>query len=162
MPDPSGAMSIREASPADAEGLAVLRFRFRSALGAAVEEEAAFVARVAPWLRARIGRPPWRAWVAVDAGGALVGNIFLQLVEKLPNPVVEAETIGYITNLYVEPARRGRGLGGRLLRAALAACPPETVDTVILWPTPESVALYRRAGFEPPAGILERSQRQGN
>ena len=43
--------------------------------------------------------------------------------------------------------------------STLAACPPETVDTVILWPTPESVALYRRAGFETPADILERSQR---
>jgi GNAT superfamily N-acetyltransferase len=159
MADPSSAVSIREATPADADTLAVLRYRFRSALGAAVEEEAVFVARAAPWLRARIGRPPWRVWAAVGPGGALVGNIFLQLVEKLPNPVVEAETIGYITNLYVEPAHRGRGLGGRLLRTALAACPPGEVDTVILWPTAESVPLYRRAGFGPPAGILERPQR---
>jgi GNAT superfamily N-acetyltransferase len=152
-------ITIREARSADAAALAVLRYRFRAELGAPVEGEASFVGRAAPWLRERLGRPPWRAWVAEGRSGAIAGTVFLQLVEKLPNPVAEAEAIGYITNLFVERSYRGCGIGGQLLQTALAACAPDEVDALILWPTPESVALYRRAGFAAPESLLERPLR---
>src|SRR5690606_32756431 len=138
------AIPMREATATDAPALAVLRYRFRSAIGTAVEGESAFGDRAAARLRGRIGRLAWGPGVAEAAGDRIVGNIFLQLVEKLPNPVVEAEAIGYITNLYVVPEYRRQGIGRRLLHAALAACAPGEVDTLILWPTPESVALYRK------------------
>lgn len=146
---------IRPATPADAQALARMRFRFRAELAPPAEAEAAFVARAAPWIAARLGREGWRAWVAADASGAIVGNLFMQLVEKLPNPAVEAETIAYLTNFFIVPERRRGGLGARMLRIALAACPPDQVDMVVLWPSPGSVTLYRRAGFAPPATMLE-------
>jgi GNAT superfamily N-acetyltransferase len=149
---------IRPAVPDDAPLLAALRYRFRAGLAQPTEAETTFVARAAPWFAARLGGPLWRGWAA-EVAGEVVGHVFLQLVEKIPNPVVEAEQIGYITNLYVRPEFRGRGLGRALLRAALDACPPELVDSVILWPTAESVPIYRRAGFAEPATILERPQR---
>jgi GNAT superfamily N-acetyltransferase len=151
-----GRAPIRAATPGDAPQLALLRYRFRAELGQPVEDELAFVARAAPWIADALASPAWRAWVALD-GAAIVGHIFLQLIAKVPNPIVEAETIGYITNLYVRPAQRNAGLGARLLHVALAACPAEAVDTVVLWPSQQSVALYRRAGFRPPAALLELS-----
>ncbi|GAB4451168.1 MAG: GNAT family N-acetyltransferase [Chloroflexi bacterium OHK40] len=152
---PCASATIRPATPADAPQLAALRYRFRSELERPGEPELAFLARTTPWIATRLAQPQWRAWVAV-ADTALVGNLFLQLIEKIPNPVAEAESLAYITNVYVEPAYRGQGLGRALLEAALAACPPTLVDTIVLWPTRASVTLYRRAGFGPPASLLER------
>jgi ribosomal protein S18 acetylase RimI-like enzyme len=56
------------------------------------------VERLAPGAR-------WRCWVAV-AEGQLVGTLWLQLVEKLPNPGDEPEHHGYVSSVYVAPALR--------------------------------------------------------
>ena len=96
----------------------------------------------------------WRAWLAESEGGA-VGTIWLQLVEKIPNPVAELEWHGYITSLYVRESFRGRELGSGLLRAALDACRKKEVDAVILWPTPQSRSLYLRHGFVVSDEIMQ-------
>jgi GNAT superfamily N-acetyltransferase len=152
-------VAIRPAMPADAADLARLRFRFRTELAAPVEDEAAFVARAADWFAARLAANAWRGWVAVAGDDEIIGHVFVQFVEKIPNPVPEPEAIGYLTNFYVVPVWRIRGLGRRLLDAALAACDEAEVDGVIVWPSEESVSLYLRHGFAPPRGLLERPRR---
>jgi GNAT superfamily N-acetyltransferase len=147
-------LRIRLAEVDDAGDLATLRYRFRAEAGKPVESEAAFVARTAPWIAERLGRQDWRAWVAVD-GGAIVGHVFLHFIDKVPNPVPEAETLAYLTNFYVLPELRNRGAGARLLEAALAACEGVDVETVFLRPSKDSVPLYRRNGFVD-AALLER------
>jgi predicted N-acetyltransferase YhbS len=149
------AIHIRPAQPGDATTLAMLRYRFRTEVGEPVETEAGFVARAAPWIAARLAGAAWRAWVAVDADAAIVGHVFVQFVEKIPNPVPEAETLGYLTNLYVAPPLRNQGIGALLLRAALAACEEMDVETVFLRPSRGSVPLYLRHGFMD-AAFLER------
>jgi N-acetylglutamate synthase-like GNAT family acetyltransferase len=153
--DPSS-LAIRRATVADAAQLASLRYQFRSELAEAVEDESAFVARMTAWLSARIEQPHWQAWVVSDAANQIYGHIFAQFVEKIPNPVVEAETIVYLTNVYIVPPLRNRGLGTRLLAAALADCDRADIDTLILWPSTQSESLYRRHGFRPPTSLLER------
>jgi len=91
-------------------------------------------------------KEPWHCWVLED-GLTIVGNLWLELVEKLPNPGPEAERHAYITNVYAEEAARG-GAGRMLLDAALAWCRERGVDTVILWPSEKSRTLYQRAGFD--------------
>ncbi|HEU0302430.1 MAG TPA: GNAT family N-acetyltransferase [Longimicrobium sp.] len=155
---------IRRAAPDDAPVLARLRFAFRAELGDAVEPEDAFVARCAPWMAERLaGDGPWRCWVAEDEGG-IVGHAWMQLLEKVPNPVDEREHHAYVTNCYVVPARRGGGIGGLLLSAALAWCEASGVDAVILWPSRDSRSLYRRHGFAAPDDVLQLhlSHRPGN
>jgi GNAT superfamily N-acetyltransferase len=149
-------LAIRRATGADAAQLATLRYQFRRELAVAVEDESAFVPRMTAWLIARIEQPQWRAWVVSDAANQIYGHIFAQFVEKIPNPVVEAETIVYLTNVYIVPPLRNRGLGSRLLAAALADCDRADIDTLILWPSTRSEALYKRHGFRPPASLLER------
>jgi GNAT superfamily N-acetyltransferase len=97
----------------------------------------------------------WRCWVAEEAG-KLVGTIWVQLIEKIPNPGAEAESHGYISNLYVEPSRRGAGLGSMLMDTCLRYCEKESVDAVILWPTPRSRRLYERHGFAVREDLFER------
>jgi GNAT superfamily N-acetyltransferase len=105
-------------------------------------------------MRDRLGADSlWRAWIAEAAAGP-VGAIWLQLVEKLPNPVAEAEWHGYVSNLYVRDSVRDRGVGSLLLRAALDECARVDVDNVILWPTPRSRSLYARHGFTEADNML--------
>jgi GNAT superfamily N-acetyltransferase len=147
--------TIRPATAADAADLARLRYEFRASLGQPAETEAAFVERAAAWMAERlVAGSLWRCWV-VDVDGSVAGHIWLQLIEKVPNPVVELEKHGYLTNAYVQESARGRGLGHRLMEAALACCREERVDSVILWPTPRSRSLYAQYGFEVRNDILE-------
>jgi GNAT superfamily N-acetyltransferase len=146
---------VRPATPADATRLAELRYEFRASVGQPTETEAEFVERASAWMRERLEEGgAWRCWV-VEADGVACGNVWLQLIEKLPNPVVELEKHGYITNVYLQDGLRGSGLGQRLVEAAMQCCRDEGVDSVILWPTPLSRTLYARYGFAVREDLLE-------
>lgn len=97
---------------------------------------------------------PWRCWV-LESGGQLAGNLWLQLIEKIPNPVQELEAHAYITNVYVRPAVRGAGGGELLLASAMEWCRTNGIDSAILWPTARSRSLYARAGFSATDSIME-------
>jgi GNAT superfamily N-acetyltransferase len=147
--------TIRRAAMADAKALAELRWEFRTSVGKAVEDRAKFLKRCVAWMRKRLSDAgAWRCWVAADASG-LQGSLWLQVIEKLPNPVDEVEVHGYITSFYVRPGARGRRLGTRLLDKALAFCRSLPVHAVILWPTAESRTLYGRRGFAEPDDLME-------
>jgi GNAT superfamily N-acetyltransferase len=147
---------IRPATEADVPELARLRWEFRVEFGAPAEPEAEFLDRCRGWMQERLGpQSRWRCWIAQE-GGRPVGTIWLQAIEKLPNPVSEPELHGYVSSLYVDPAARGRGTGSALLAACLETCDLLGMDAVILWPTPESRALYARHGFAVREDLLER------
>ena len=158
MPD----VSIRLAAPDDAATLARMRHAFRASLGVAVEDEATFVARATAWMTQRLGEAggPWRCWVAVH-DGVIAGHLWLQTIEKIPNPIVELERHAYITNVFVDEALRGAGIGQRLMDAALAFCREQGVDSVILWPTSRSRTLYARNGFAVRDDIMEANLDDG-
>jgi GNAT superfamily N-acetyltransferase len=147
---------VRAARADDAEALAHLRWEFRTGLGQPDETEAGFLARAQHWMRERLhGAGNWRCWVA-EQDGEVVGTLWLQLIEKLPNPVAEPERHGYISSLFVRPGLRGKGTGSALIEAALEACGSLDVDAVILWPTEESRRLYARHGFAVRDDVMER------
>ena len=106
-------------------------------------------------MAARLATAAWRSWV-LERQGELVGSVWLQLLEKLPNPVAEPEWHGYISSLFVRPDARGSGLGSRLLVAALEECDRRGCDAVLLWPTPRSRSLYQRHGVALRDDLLER------
>jgi GNAT superfamily N-acetyltransferase len=142
-----GRVRIRTATGDDARLLARLRYRFRIEHGEPVETEEAFVDRCAGWMADRLGTSPqWRCWVAEQPSG-IVGNLWLQLMEKLPNPVSEPEHHAYITNVYVLPDCRNGGVGALLLEAALDWCRNSEIDAVFLWPSDRSRSFYMRYGF---------------
>jgi GNAT superfamily N-acetyltransferase len=147
---------VRPAVAADVDALARLRYEFRVSLDAAREPEEAFLERCRGWMRARLsGSGGWHCWVAGDRP-ALWGTVWLQWIAKLPNPVGEPEWHAYVTNLFVRPSQRERGLGSALLAAAIRECEARRVDAVILWPTPRSRGLYVRHGFSVREDLLER------
>lgn len=152
--EPRTVPTLRRATRADAAVLARFRHEFRAPRDQNVESAGEFLARCEAWMRARLdAESAWRVWIAETDRGP-VGTVWLQLVEKLPNPVVEREWHGYVSNLFVRDEARDQGVGSTLLRAALDECDRLDVDNVILWPTPRSRSLYTRHGFAAADNML--------
>jgi len=135
--------------------LGALRYDFRAGMNEAVENREEFIERCSSWMEERLGAAErWVCWVVEDDAG-IAGQLWLEIVEKIPNPAPELEVHGYITNVYVDPRARGAGAGEALVRAALAYCREQRVDSVILWPTERSRTLYARHGFAAPDDMME-------
>ncbi len=147
-------MIVRPAIPADAPALAELRYDFRSTRSTPAESREEFVPRCADWMRRELAGGSWRAWVAESEAG-IVGQIWLNVIQKLPNPGVERERHGYVSNVFVRPEARG-GVGTRLVEAVLQFAVDEGLDRMILWATPESRTLYARYGFRQNGDVFER------
>jgi len=146
---------IRLATPADARVLAGMRYDFRAAMNPAAEPRQQFLERTTAWMAERlVPGSVWRCWVA-ERDGSITGHLWLQFIEKIPNPAPELEQHAYITNVYVAVEERGAGTGRALMEAALNACRDARVDSVILWPTEKSRTLYARHGFKLPTDIME-------
>ena len=150
----AGVNEIRAAVPGDADRLAQLRWDFRVARAPVQEDRDVFLQRCADWMRRELAsQAVWRAWVAI-AGDEIVGNLWVQTINKMPNPVAERERHAYVSNVYVQPEHRG-GAGSQLLEAALAWIRAEKMDRVILWPSARSVTLYERHGFTHHGDVME-------
>jgi GNAT superfamily N-acetyltransferase len=146
--------TIRAATPDDAAALAELRWEFRIARAPATESHDHFVARCAEWMHRELASGVrWRAWLAV-VDGSIVGQVWLQTIEKMPNPVAERERHAYISNVFVRPEHRG-GTGAQLLESTIAWARAEQIDRVILWPSARSVTLYERHGFTHHGDVME-------
>src|ERR1700750_1030886 len=59
----------------------------------------------------------------------------------------------YLPLIGVVPARQGLGIGAALLRPVLEAAEPARLSASLGAPSPKSVPLYRRHGFEPVGEI---------
>ncbi len=146
---------IRFAVASDARQLAELRYALRSSTGTATEPQSDFIARCAAWMEGHLKEgKQWQCWVA-ERNQKLIGAVWLQLVEKIPNPRAETEQHAYLTNFYIDESARGQGLGSRLLRNVIEWCESRDVHAVILWPTERSRSLYQRHGFAVREDIME-------
>jgi GNAT superfamily N-acetyltransferase len=145
---------IRPANPADSPVLAQLRYKLRSRAIEDLEPESEFLKRCSTWMADRLRQPLWRCWVA-EEDSEIVGALWLQLIEKIPNPTTEVEFHAYITNVFVNESARGKGVGSQLLTQAIEFCKHETVHAVILWPSEKSRTLYQRHGFDVRWDLME-------
>lgn len=144
-------VTVRRAESKDASELARLRWEFRpeDQPNQGLDE---FSREFERWF-AEASTSDWMAAVADDGSGALVGCVFLRSVSKVPNPGARDRAWGYVTNSYVAPAHRGRGVGGRLLEVVMAAARERGHEFLIVWPGEEALSFYVRAGFREVADV---------
>jgi ribosomal protein S18 acetylase RimI-like enzyme len=77
------------------------------------------------------------------------GGVFEQMAAYHPH-----EPHWYLPLIAVDPACQGRGLGGALLKQALARCDADGLPAYLESSNPRNITLYQRHGFE----ILGRIQ----
>jgi GNAT superfamily N-acetyltransferase len=147
-------MIVRPATPEDAPALALLRWQCRAEAGPVTERATRFLPRCEAWMTERLTRRErWRCWIAVERGRPL-GCVWLEVLEKVPNPASESEEHAYVTALYVVPEARHAGLGGALLEEVIGECTRRRLDCAVLWSTPQSRTLYRRHAFATDDELL--------
>ncbi|MGW7265931.1 N-acetyltransferase family protein [Streptomyces sp. NPDC054842] len=150
---------VRRAEATDASELARLRWAFkqeehRQDHGGDAPEPLHSVTRAERWIRKRLHDGRWLAWVA-EEDGAIRGHVFLNLVERVPDPYEDNSPLGYVTNFYVIPGSRNRGYGAALLDALRRHARTADLNVLVVWPSERSAPLYGRAGFRPPEDLLE-------
>jgi ribosomal protein S18 acetylase RimI-like enzyme len=139
-------VEVREAVATDARRLAGMRWDVEAEDGGLdPESREAWVDRHTTWFKDAV-TGEWQVFVAED-GLRLCGHVFVRVVDKAPSPRPGATAIGYVTNFYVVPERRGQGIGDRLLEAMTAWADRGELDVLVVWPSDESVAHYERVGF---------------
>ena len=154
MSSATSAVTVRRASDDDVERLAALRWRFSAEFHEAVEPLDTFSPRFSEFARRALNDPRWAVWVA-EADGTLVGNVWMELVERVPRPHSLRRFIGYVTNVYVIPGQRSSGVGGRLVQAAIRWGRESDCEVLVLWPSEASVRFYERGGFQSARGVME-------
>jgi ribosomal protein S18 acetylase RimI-like enzyme len=94
----------------------------------------------------RFDRPGERLFAARD-GTAIVGVCALGI-----DPYAGDDAVGRVRRVYVLRAYRGRGVGERLVRVAVAAATGRFRTLHLRAENPVAVRLYERLGFRPVAG----------
>ena len=148
-------IKTRVATESDALTLARLRYEFRSLFHQVREDEVAFIERCTVWMRERLrSESLWKCWIA-ELQDTAIGNVWVQLVEKIPNPIEEPEYYIYLTNFYVREQYRRDGVGSMLLSEILAWSRSKDINTIILWPTERSKPFYMRHGFATAEDFMQ-------
>jgi ribosomal-protein-alanine N-acetyltransferase len=104
----------------------------------------------------RAGFPTAEQWSERSWQGELLGESRTILIARSFHPVgvIALKTTGELADLHrlvVAPSHRGRGIGGDLVRAGLAAVRHLGAQAVILevdYTNEPAIALYARLGFE--------------
>ena len=84
-------------------------------------------------------------WLA-EAGGRPAGMMNLAIYERMPRPGRALSRWGYLGNVVVLAAYRNRGIGSRLVSAALSYADQNGFVRVVLSPTERSIPLYDGPG----------------
>jgi len=146
---------VRRATRDDLDGLVWLRRAWteeRHGVGA----DETYARRFAVWFEAEAPRRSF--WLATEDGEP-VGMANLVTFERMPGPGVDASRWGYLGNMFVASAHRGRGVGRALLDAVISHAEAEAFERIVLSPSERSLAFYRRAGFHSADELLLRPRR---
>jgi GNAT superfamily N-acetyltransferase len=140
--------AIRPGTIDDVPELARLRWQLYTEYEPAIDEPFdTYRDRFAAFAAGVLTRPEWRIWVAEDGG--LVATMWVHAVPRVPAPGRrEPSPMAYLTNCYVEPPLRSKGLGSRMLAGIIERCRSEGFELMFTFPADPAYGFYERAGFE--------------
>ncbi|WGL51450.1 GNAT family N-acetyltransferase [Nocardioides sp. BP30] len=146
---------VRIARADDAAAFGLLRLVWAAENGADTADPG-FAERLTSWFAAETSHRVF--WLA-EAGDEAVGMVNLTLFTRMPYPAsVDLPTAwGYLANLFVRPAERGRGIGAALIGACTTYAEDHRLARIVLSPSPASTPLYRRAGFSAADTLMVRT-----
>jgi len=119
---------------------------------AEVTENARFIEDLAAWMAGRPDRDLVH-WVA-EQDDELIGVISVRIIHKLPSPEDMDGRFGYLTNSYVPPQHRNKGVGTELLAAVKNWAADEKLELLVVWPSERAYPFYQRGGYRRGAARL--------
>jgi GNAT superfamily N-acetyltransferase len=142
-------VSVRLATASDVEPLVALRREFDEEdrpPTAAIDAD--FEGRCAAFYARAVASERWRVFVA-EEDDVLVGHMCVGLVERVPRPIVQPHYWAYLTNVYVVPSWRDRGIGAALITAVQQWAREADLEPMVVWPSEASRDFYTRHDFAP-------------
>lgn len=148
-------IKIRRATLKDYKELARLRWLYSlDQVKSPNQSEDDFTPNFKNFLKQAIVREEWIIWVAEDKK-KLIANAYFYPVYSIPRPGNFHRKFGLISNVFVLPDYRNKGLGSKLIKHVIQWAKKEKFESLVLWHTERSISFYKRAGFEENKNILE-------
>ncbi|MGO4594208.1 N-acetyltransferase family protein [Leifsonia sp. 2TAF2] len=147
-----GEVQVRPAVPGEWEAVGGLRWDSVYEFGGqALDPREVFAAQFATW--AGQHRGSHECFVAVEEG-RVIGMTWLAIVPRVPSARAFDRASGDLQCAYVEPGRRNRGIGGRLIDAIVDRARERGLERVTVHSSPRAVAVYERHGFAAEGRLL--------
>lgn len=143
--------TAREASLAEAEALARLRWIWRAVERGEKGDPERFRYDFATWMAEH---EQTHVPYIVEAGGNAVGMAWLAVVERIPGPERWTRLSGILQSVYVLAEHRNVGLGDLLIRRVIDGAAAKGLDYLSVHPSPRSFPFYRRLGFGGEGPLL--------
>ena len=142
-----GMTLYRLAEISDAPQLANLRWGLRSddAPMADAAAKARFVQDFIAWMDKASGQDLVH-WFA-EQDDALIGVISVRIIPMLPSREEMHGRFGYLTNTYVLPGQRNKGVGTALLAAVKDWAQGQKLELLVVWPSERAYPFYARGGY---------------
>ena len=87
------------------------------------------------------------AWVAETADGAIIATAAVSFYETAPKPWNLESKYAFVSSMFTEPEYRRQGIGGRLLKEALAYSRSQGITHATLHASKSGKSLYEYFGF---------------
>jgi GNAT superfamily N-acetyltransferase len=151
--DHAAPISIRTAEANDYATVAELRWQWvLENEGTPVVSHDEFLTLFVEWARANRGT---HSCVVACRGETVIGMAWLAAVPRVPSSRAPVRASGDVQCVYVVPAERDAGVGGRMLAAVLARAREAGLERVTVQSTAGAVTAYERAGFAASARLLQ-------
>ena len=140
--------TIRRAESKDIPTLADFREKmFRSFVEVSVDYDTTNRATIR-YLEKRLEQSEFVAWVAETEGGRVIACSVISFYEMPPKPWNLTGKYAYLSSMFTEHQHRRKGLGRRLLQAALDFVEESGIKEITLHTTEDGEPLYRSFGFQ--------------
>jgi len=146
-------VSISSAEPRDLPAVAELRWQWvLENDGTPVVTHEEFLAIFAEWARKNTAS---HHCTVARRGQTVIGMAWLAVVPRVPSSRAPVRASGDVQCVYVVPAERDSGVGGRMLEAVLARAFHHGLERVTVQSTAGAVTAYERAGFSASERMLQ-------
>jgi len=139
--------AFRPVGPGDLDLVCRHRHEMFRASGRSEEMLAPMAAPFRAWLAPRLAAGDYFGWI-VEAQGGPVAGLGMMVIDWPPHPSHPAQAArGYLLNVYVEPAHRGRGLAKALMARATQEGRRRGLSLMVLHATAMGRPLYEALGW---------------
>jgi GNAT superfamily N-acetyltransferase len=131
-------------------------FRASNAPGRTGDDLRTMTVAFRQWVAPRLKDGRYFGYIA-EEGGAAVAGIGLMIIDWPPHPShPQEDKRGYVLNVFVEPAQRGRGLARTLMQLGEAELARRGVSFAILHATRMGRPLYEKIGWAQTSEMSKR------